>query len=228
MTREDFKNAKFIDIHAHRQLEQQDTVIIYSFAPGLNELPPRNTLFSAGIHPWNMNKIDISESFLQITSLSKNQELRFIGESGLDSSIEIPLSEQEDLFLKHFELSESTKLPLIIHCVRQLSRLLEIRNKRRPRSSWIIHDFNGNQQMIEQCLREGSNKIYFSLGPRFFKSPHSKIANSLKSLPLDRIFFETDDQEEINVKMIYEEFAKRNQIEISSLKDQIIKNYKGL
>jgi TatD DNase family protein len=228
MTRKELKNAKFIDIHAHKLLVQQDTVIIYSFAPGITKNLPAKQYFSAGIHPWSLNNLNLDKAWDQIQKLTQNQGLRLIGESGLDSSIDTPLSEQEILFRRHIELSERLKLPLIIHCVKEQGRILKLRKETRAEMPWIFHDYNGNKQMIQECLKADSENIFFSIGPNFIKRPTSKVAKNLRHIPQERLFFETDDQEEYCVKDIYLQYCDKTGFELNKLIDQIQQNFKRI
>jgi len=227
MTSIDLKNAKFIDIHAHYPAERQNTVIIYSYAPGINDAPKQKSLFSVGIHPWCLEELDITETWAEIETLSKYQELAMVGESGLDSTIETPIDIQKEQFIKHIQLSEKLNRPLVIHCVKCQAQVLKLRRELNPRMPWIFHDYNGNSQMISECLRNGSNKIFLSLGQNFYTRPSSKIAAHFKEIPLENLFFETDEMN-IHVLELYKKYVNSTEVDLEDLCEKIWYNFKSL
>ncbi len=226
MTSEELKNAKFIDIHSHQGREASKDVIIYSYNPGINSSPSKGQLFSIGIHPWSINDTDIEEHWNTLKENIQSNDLVFIGEAGIDLTINVSLKEQEEILLRHIQLSEEHKRPLILHVVKSQQEILKIRKESKAEQGWILHDYNGNKQMIEQCLKYSG--LYFSIGPRFFNSPNSKIAKDLMSIPIDRLLFETDDQTTFSIERIYTEYSKLSNIRIEELKGIIESNFKRL
>ncbi len=226
MTSEELKNAKFIDIHSHQGREASKDVIIYSYNPGINSGPSKDHLFSIGIHPWSINDTDIEEHWNTLKENIQSNNLVFIGEAGIDLTINVPLETQEEILWRHIRLSEEYKRPLILHVVKSQQEILNLRKESKAEQAWILHDYNGNKQMIEQCLKH--NGLYFSIGARFFNSPKSKIAKDLMSIPLDRLFFETDDQTTFSIERIYTEYSRVSNIKIEELKDIIESNFRRL
>ena len=93
--------------------------------------------------------------------------------------------------------------PVIIHCVKAYSELLEILKKYNIKIPSIIHCFNENEQIAEQLM---NYKICFSFGKSILNA-ESKAAKVFKQLPPDRVFFETDDSE-LSISDIYKKAAE--------------------
>lgn len=225
MTSKLFKNAIFIDIHTHSSTTSGSTLKIYSYDPYLSKNLKSNTHFSCGIHPWSLEYKNHQKLWLSVSKLIKEEKCLFIGETGLDKTSKVPLSTQMEFFYKHIEISNKLRKPLIIHCVKALDEILQIRAKIDDCVPWVLHDFNGNEQMIKRCL---NFNIYFSLGRRFYTSPSSKIAKALEFIPKDKLFFETDNNEELEVSQVYHEYCTLTGSQLGQLCEQVKTNLGSL
>ena len=111
----------FIDAHTHKNGSNDFSLVNISLTDDLINLP---SLFSIGIHPWDVT------SNLEIRELERYvQDIRCIavGETGLDRSEKYisSLDYQTKVFVEHITLSIKFNKPLIIHCVRAYSDILE-------------------------------------------------------------------------------------------------------
>ena len=157
-----------------------------------------------------------------LQKLVTRESCLFIGETGLDKFKEnLPL--QEEYFRRHIEISEKLKKPLIIHSVRTTEKVLTLKKEMKAKQPWIFHDFNGNEQIIKRLVKDN---CYLSLGKNFLKES-SKIRKATDSVPLQSLFFETDEMK-IRISEIYQTFATLRKIELNELTQQIRTNFKSL
>jgi TatD DNase family protein len=176
----------FIDFHTHHQ--------------HLQELALIDKVHFDGIHPWFI-EIDIIED--QMANLEKkliNNELLLIGETGLDrlkSIVDFDL--QRTVFLTHLELAKKYNKPIVIHCLKAHSDFLQILKNNYPQLRYVIHDFSGGEAELKKYLKFD---IYFSFGKSIFRE-NSKAQTVFKKVPIDRLFFETDDHQDLKISDVY-------------------------
>ena len=146
-----------------------------------------------------------------------------LGEAGLDKTHKGSFERQINVFERQIELSEALQKPMILHDVRSHSEILALRKKHKAKQPWILHGFNGSKQDIQQLTGQG---LYLSIGESLLH-PERKIHKSLKTIPLDKLFLETD-MAEIGIVSVYEAAAKLLDIDIVVLKTQIFSNFARL
>ena len=211
---------RFIDIHTHHNsYDKQEVIAIRNVHAG-DPFPDNNSLFSSGLHPWKIKEGNIEEKLDQLNTLAKQQQIAAIGECGLDKAIDTPFEIQLQIFEKQIELSETYKLPLIIHCVRAYSEILALR-KKHPEGCWIIHGFDGNEVLAKQLI---SKAIHLSVGAALV-NPKSKISHSIQHIPVSWLFFETDDQNTYSIQEIYKQASQLLSLNTEDLKAQIFRNF---
>ncbi len=137
-----------------------------------------------------------------------------MGECGLDKLCNVPFERQQDVFARQIEISDKAGKPLLIHCVKAFDELILMRKTYSPQPPWIIHGFRGKPQQVEQLLGKG---FYFSFGTRFNEA-------SLRQVPLERLFLETDDTD-CNIRFVYERIARTLDISEETLIRQIERNF---
>lgn len=166
---------------------------------------------SAGIHPWYPDKATFEA--LE-TVLSKN-ELVAVGECGLDKLCDTDWDLQLTLFKKQIALAERFKKPLMIHCVRAWSELMDcLKGVRIP---VVIHGFNKNSALANQLLQAG---YYISVGLNAISSGKEEM---IKMLPPEKMFCETDDSDQ-PVLEVYKGVAGIKEIDLNSFVLQVQKN----
>ena len=228
MTSDLLKNIEFIDILCHRKADaKKNTLSIYNFI-NTEELKPYLTpsqshFFSLGQHPWYLNSY--SHGIERWLTYFENEYCLAIGETGIDKlKKQVALHTQISSFKEHISYSERLRLPLIIHCVKSYNEILEIHKELKPKSPWIIHNFNHNESFINEI---SDLNIYYSLGQNFFKRENSKINKFLRSLDPKKIFFETDEMDE-DISKLYSKFSKEFNINMAMLSEQIKNNFKDV
>ncbi len=210
----------FVNIHTHYLSESTSVISIKNVIAGREEVPV-NHYFSIGVHPWYLNvKPQVS-----MNDILKNPLCLAIGECGLDLQKSIlqknPISIQKFVFEEQIILSNQYQKPLIIHCVKCFDQLLHIRKSLPALQPWIIHGYNKNPKISQALLKAG---FYISFGTLIFKS--KTLQESLKLMPIDKLFLETDDQQNYNIEAVYLQAAKLLEISLSELKFQIFENFK--
>jgi TatD DNase family protein len=216
--------SSFIDIHTHRSLEKNELGL---YVLDLDEI--RSETFSArsviGLHPWWLDSLSDEESealWLQIEKLALDTRVWAIGETGMDR-IRGPVERQREFFLRH--LNCAPHKPLVLHMVRSSSDLLGLIpvSSARP---LILHDVNLNQQEVKAWLDRGA---YFSYGAALFRSNARATHEALKLVPLDRLFFETDDGS-WNIEEAYRagHALAGPSIEFAAFVEQIARNFDHL
>jgi len=216
------KPIPFIDIHTHPNRIESETIIVQNIYPGdgFAAFSGRN-FYSVGLHPWHLKTPEENNEMMQLVEEALDfDHVCFIGECGLDKKIDADFEEQKRVFMAHAFIAEEFKRPLIIHCVKAYNEVLEIHKILHPEMPWIMHGYNGNVQTTQQMGEQG---ILFSFGKSLFDE-NSKSIESLKCLPMEKIFFETDEYDQ-DVEKIYEKAAVLKNVSIDILKIEVWNNF---
>lgn len=198
----------FVDIHTH--LDNQSIIKI------VNDNFEEKILTTVGIHPWEVGVI-ANEVPRDLQSLGMTTA---IGEVGLDKAHKETFEKQIEVFEEMIRLSESYKKPMIIHCVRAYSEIIEIRKKTRATMPWVIHGFNSSVETMRQLLR---HDMYISLGEILYRNENQAV-KILKNIPLGRLFLETDVSGR-DIKDVYSMAASLLECDLDFLCRQIFENY---
>ena len=211
---------QYIDIHTHdTATARPDVLRIQSIMAG-NPTPANSaSRFSLGIHPWQLDGNNHQTLWMELLQQMDAPQLCAIGETGLDRSIQTPMQLQMDVFEQHIQLAENRKLPLIIHAVRCMAELLQLR-KKHPSGIWIVHGFTGNATQARQCMKL---HIHLSFGKALLTAS-SKLREALMATAPGQLFFETDSAE-VAIAEIYQAAANILQIEELLLCRQIETNF---
>ena len=213
--------APYIDIHTHRA------------SPITTDVTP---YFSYGVHPWWLhreenvllpNEGDTPHNPMQdlkiLETLLQENRIAAIGETGIDRFHPDTLSLQLDVFEKHIQLSEQYQKPLIIHNVRATNEILRLHKQHQPIQKWIIHGFNGSEEEAQQLINRG---IFLSVGESIWYQ-NRKISKTIKSIPLENLFLETDTSE-LTIQEIYQKASERLNLPLGMLKEKIFTNFARL
>ena len=131
--------------------------------------------------------------------------------------------QQIAFFERQIDLSETLQKPMILHDVKSHNEILALRKKHKAKQPWILHGFNGTEQDIRQLTGQG---LCLSVGESLLH-PERKITKSLKDIPLDMLFLETD-MAEVGIETIYKAAAKILDIDIAVLKRRLFANFARL
>ena len=218
-----------LNFHTHQPKKSAEEVII------INQIIPQTEeslecllvddlmhtfIYSAGIHPWY---ISVNNQKLQLEKLrqfAKHQDVKLIGECGLDRIKGASLPLQEEIFIKQIRIAEEVKKPLIIHCVKCFNELISIKKIVHPKVPMIVHGFNNNLTIAQMLLDKG---FYLSFGTAILQE-NSNAKEVLSQIPLEKLFFETDDKD-IFISEIYEKASFILKTPLNKLEDIIFANY---
>lgn len=214
----------FVNIHTHsnRHTNNKDFIEIQSI--NIDEIVniDASSFLSVGVHPWDVDKIDnVDATVLQLENLlTNNPNVLAIGETGIDRLYKDTLQIQEDVFLRHIQISESLGKPLIIHAVRSYSDIISIKKRTKAKSPWVIHGFQGDMMIAKQLL---PHNIYLSLFDILFRNER-KAHDLLTKIPIDKFFFETDTNN-MSIVEVYKKASSIKGVDIDIMRDDIFSNF---
>ena len=224
----------FVDIHTHFPKTAENVISIQNFAQ--NEW--KNPLFtdgtsrdsregghwvSVGLHPWFLTKENSEKDFEKLCQLVDNQYIVAIGECGLDKLHGESLDFQTAIFTKQIQLAESVRKPVIIHCVRAFNEVIALKKRLKPTVPMIIHGFNKGETILKELLKNG---FFISIGAAILRGD-KKFENAVLQIPIDRLFFETDDSD-YDVRLVYTAFCEAAAMNLMNLKSHIYENVENV
>ena len=215
-------NLPFIDLHTHLSRIEKQTVSVQNIFPGegFAAFTGRN-FYSVGLHPWHIkSQQENNDLLLRVEEALEFDHVIFIGECGLDKKVENSWDEQLRIFEAQAFMADEFEKPLIIHCVKAYNEVIQLHKKKHPQMPWILHGYGGSIELTKQLV---NNNFLFSFGENIF-NPKAKAIESFKYLPLERIFFETDEYEG-DVEKVYQQGAMLRKIKPDLLKEAVWKNF---
>ena len=219
------KSFPFIDIHTHHAQGADGIVKVVNLFPG-NNIPAFSgkNFYSVGLHPWSLKtKGENTNSLLMIEEALEFDHVLFAGECGLDKISGADFEEQKRVFIAQAIMAEEYQKPLMIHCVRAYNDIIELYNSHRPSVPWIFHGYTGSREMSEQLLQK---QIFFSFGKVLFNEK-TKAVDSLKFLPIEKVFIETDDSD-LPLSAVYAKAAEIKDLSVQEFKEAVWKNFNRL
>jgi len=195
---------------------------------------------STGHHPNNSDNIQINKIMNYINDNIEHAHGKVIGigETGLDYHYEVPKNKQIQSFEIHLEAASQYNLPVIVHMRDAEEDMIRILSKFRPKiKNILIHCFTGSQDFAYRCMEMD---FYYSISGIITFKNASRLRNIVKTLPLNRIIFETDSpyltpdpyRGQTNspkyLKTIIEKYANIISTDIEVIKKESTLNYKKL
>lgn len=212
----------FIDIHTHQTGIGDGTVTVRNLSPG-DAIPTftGKNFYSIGLHPWKTgSEKEDNERLLMMEDALEFDHVIFVGECGLDKLSVTGFDEHLRAFNAQTFMAEEYQKPLIIHCVKAWSEVVELYKKNKPSVPWIFHGYNGSAELTQQL---SERNFFFSFGPMLFRET-AKAIDSFKILPLEKIFLETDESEK-NIEIVFQKGAELKEISIEEMKVAVWKNF---
>ncbi len=139
-------------------------------------------LYSAGVHPWNLNPDNFQDQVSILKKLMRLDAVVALGECGLDSLRGPSMEFQTSAFVQQARLAEECRKPMILHVVRKFDLIISIRKQLAPSGNWLIHGFRGGVHQMKQLLDLGFF-LSFGIGAN---------PESLALVPECRLILETD------------------------------------
>lgn len=204
----------YYNIHTHKFSDNEEIVELVNQYP--DEVDSNLPFFSVGIHPWYLNENQLGEQLELIEKYVHLSNCKAIGECGLDKRIETSIEIQKKVFIPQLLLAEKYKKPVVLHCVAAYQELIEIKKELNLTVPLIIHGFSKNKQVAQSLLNNG---FYLSFGKYLVLNPD--LGEVLKTVPLDRLFLETDTMEQT----IFDVYSKAESILNKDVRSIITENY---
>lgn len=179
-------------------------------------------MISVGIHPWNIGE-DWEQKLAFLAEAVAWPGVRCIGEAGLDSLRGGDLRVQREVFARQVKIAEAVNKPVIVHCVRAYSELLELKKELKVRVPMVIHGYNRKPELAMRLVEAG---FYLSFGREILSRP--QVQQVLREMPADRFFLETDGHPGIEIQEIYRQAAALREVTPDDLQEKLIENFNRL
>jgi TatD DNase family protein len=212
--------SDYIDIHTHSSRDNcyyLRNIFAQDIDPAMTDEFP----ISIGLHPWHILQLNVEKCLKNVEEFSIHPQVLAIGETGLDRNKDIPFEDQEKVFMEHIRISENINKPLVIHCVKAYSDLVQIRKSKGWKMKWMFHWFNENLSIANELI---NMDCFLSFGRSLFH-PNGRNAEVFRAIPLSHIFLETDDAE-VTIENVYSRAAELKTISVGELKQIINENFK--
>lgn len=211
----------YIDIHNHDSKPGEGVFILDNLMAHEGILPGNisGIIYSLGIHPWFLNETNHGQLIDFVKQNASDKAIAAIGEAGFDKLRGSSMELQQRTFSEQAAISEETRKPLVIHCVRAWDDLMAAHNRIKPKMPWLVHGFKGKKELAMQLV---SRNMYISLWFDFIIRPEA--SKLVRALPIERIFLETDGSG-TDIREIYCKVAADLGISVEELKYQILINY---
>jgi TatD DNase family protein len=199
---------KLIDMHTHTNYKSENVISLC------------DRIDFIGLHPWIINIEKTDEDLLKLDNQFNSKVPLMIGETGLDKlKCSIDLKIQMDVFYWHLEKAKKLNRPLVLHVLKAHNEVLNILKEMKFEGTFLIHGYSGNHFEIKNYLKYNS---FFSFGKYLLKDG-SKAQKSILHVPLDRLFLETDDDKNLNIKDVY--LKAERLLGVNNLEKQIQNNF---
>ncbi|MFW5887110.1 MAG: TatD family hydrolase [Bacteroidota bacterium] len=217
------KYPGFINIHTHQETSKENVLNIKNLFPNQLREIEENSWYSMGIHPWYIEKNRLENELNVVREKGSGKNIVAIGEIGLDKLKGEEWSLQKDVFEKQVIIAQEVNKPVIIHCVKAYPDVLSVHKKMNPKVPFIIHGFNGNEQVADQLLKKG---MYLSFGSLLLKD-NFKGKEVFKKIPANAYLLETDDSD-VSIEIIYKKAAEIKKTSLENIRQEISENFKKI
>lgn len=207
---------EFFDIHTHTLPADPSQGVVNIRYPE-PFVPVPGAWYSVGVHPWDVEALD-DIHWGEFIECARHPQVVAIGECGMDQCVHRDkLLRQETLFASQLDCAEILKKPLFIHDVQATGLLLYFYKKLKIKQSCMFHGFRGTPESAGQLLKKG---FYLSFGSRY-------RAETLRTVPLDRLLLETDDAP-TPISSLYERAAAVRNMPVDELAGHVRNNVRTL
>ncbi len=142
-----------------------------------------------GIHPNDALQLN-EEGRRKLENYIETVKPVAIGEIGLDYYYDEPAKEvQREAFIYQLELAKKYDLPVIIHSREASQETFDILKEHGPDKKGVIHCYSGSAEMAVEYTKMG---YYIGVGGVVTFKNGTKLKETVKSIPLERILLETD------------------------------------
>jgi TatD DNase family protein len=149
-------------------------------------------LATVALHPNEAPRVrDLDEQLRVIEGLAKQDRVRGIGETGLDTfrTGEAGRAAQERSFRAHIQIAKDTGRALVIHDRDAHADVLRILDEEGAPDTVVLHCFSGDESFAVECVKRGY--VLSFAGTVTFKNAQN-LRDAALVTPLDQILVETD------------------------------------
>lgn len=154
------KISDFKDIHSHTPGEGR-VLSVDITDPGDVARLAEGQYFTVGVHPWHA---DAEVDWALFMKLLASPYCVGMGECGLDRRRGPAMEVQERVLRRQLDIAAEAHVPVVLHIVGALDRLLALRKEYGCDELWIVHGFRGKAATARQLA---AARIGISLGVRF-------------------------------------------------------------
>jgi len=206
----------YVNIHTH-QASQDNSVFLLNNRFAFDKELFTEKFFSIGIHPWDVHVIN--NKLPDFEHLVQHPNCLAIGECGLDKVCKSDYRQQRYYLTEQLQLALKYQKPVIIHCVKAYDDVIGICKPYLSKIPVIMHGFNKTDELAKQLINKG---FYLSVSLPFL-SKHNKI-----NLPVEKLFFETDDKKELSISTVYKLASQKLSLDETVLQEKIYSNFAAL
>jgi TatD DNase family protein len=142
-----------------------------------------------GIHPQAAGSVQ-KESLGELRKLLAHQKAVAIGEVGLDRQLDVPMQQQEDVFVAMIHLAQEMEKPLLIHARRSTERILELLQREGGgQVRGIFHAFSGSLETARRVLDLG---FLLGVGGIVTLNTARRLPEVIRKVPAEALVLETD------------------------------------
>ncbi len=152
--------------------------------------------YGLGIHPFfsHQHSVDaVAELAHQLTNAKKAKDddrCVAVGECGLDFAVaDVNRDQQLHWLQAQLQLANEHDLPVILHCRKAFSELVQLLRQQPPKMGGVYHGFSGSYQQATQLIDLG---IKIGVGGTITYSRAQKTRATIAKLPLSALLLETD------------------------------------
>jgi TatD DNase family protein len=164
-----------------------------------------NLIASVAIHPGEVEKFtdeELAKQMATLAELALHQEVKAIGETGLDyyhltgDDQTASIRRQQQLFIKHIQLTNQINKPLIIHArdknggEQAYSDILDLlKQSFQFKQPFVLHCVSGPTTYINEAINLGA---YISFAGNITYNNAHNIQKLISLVPNDKLMIETD------------------------------------
>lgn len=216
-----FTSDLFIDFHTHRARHGQRADVLEVVSSHLGD-GKTGELYTLGSHPWLTPGLLAEEQLRAIEdALLHDAHCIALGECGLDKFKGPAMSVQIAILEQLLDIADRLERSVVIHCVRAYDPLLKIKKNFSSIRHWAIHGYARHDVLARSLVDQG---FYLSLSPE--TNSRTGLLATLQTMPLDRLFLETDSAPAQDIIEVYNFTAELRGMDVAELKANISENCK--
>ncbi|OWZ07801.1 TatD related DNase, partial [Phytophthora megakarya] len=158
---------------------------------------PTQLFPTAGVHPYNAKATPSEQELTKLRGLMELEEVRAVGECGLDYSPSFPEPEfQKTWFAEQLTIACALKKPLFLHERLAHKDFIQLIDEATQKSDGyfppaVVHCFTGTEEELKAYIARGDD-WYIGVTGFICKKQGSALKEMVKHVPLDRLVLETD------------------------------------